>query len=914
MDGASHSADTFYLIAASFQIECPQMINSRPFLRPRIQAVLVLQILMFSLSAVSLQSSETSVRDLVIKGEYGQAAEQNAAEAVNASLILKSLLFTGKYNAVRTQGGDLAGTFPEYDEIREVMFSALLETGNLRAAAALHAEKQDSLLRGYLDLLMVKRSDAESRRIALEIIARFRKRKPESLSSVLLLSKAHSCAEQFQKAMDVLQDYTPKDALESVQLQTAAGDLFAQKHSETSALQEYTAALKAAPKWIPAAAGAAQVYFSQGILGKCSSTCSDILKINPVHPEARLLLAHIAFLEEDYELCRKHLAGTLKTNPNHPEAYALKTALLKLERNEQAFQKSLIQGKNLGYAPYYFDYHLGSIFMRRKKADTALSYLRPLLADYPDDASVLSAIGRILLRRGQLEDAAALLERSHETDGYNRLTFNTLTLLDRLKQFARKTTEHCYLIYDPAVDRVTAEFFENRIEEIYSGLSRQYSYEPSEKCYIFFFPKHSYLAVMTTGMPRLGMPALCVGNSVYCDTPNILNTHLSMNWYKVIRHEMVHVFNLLQTDFAIPHWFTEGLAVFSEGQEHRYSWDRVLLRAGILDCIKPVQKMNLGFYRPEHRFSRIQAYAQGYGAVLFIIKRWGFNRINDFLSRFSRGFTFEAAVKPVLGLSPAEFQKQLDTYFTRYITRLSVSPQFAPEDMPALQDLVREGNASAAAWLMSQTGDERLAEFCRERFGRVPDAVRTGEAAYLLARSDYTKALSVLATVEAEREFDYFRITGLCHAGLGNKEKALTALIKAWSFYRWDPETIYRIARIYRKLNKSAEYRQWMERYITVNDSAVEKNIEYALFLMEDPDIPRAVYILQLAKRANPASPDVRVLLGKCLLMLKRPEEALAEYLNALAVKPQDKRIRGDAAKILRFLGRNRQAEELEHH
>ena len=33
----------------------------------------------------------------------------------------------------------------------------------------------------------------------------------------------------------------------------------------------------------------------------------------------------------------------------------------------------------------------------------------------------------------------------------------------------------------------------------------------------------------------------------------------------MIRHELVHIFNLEQTKFQVPHWFTEGLAVRYEG-------------------------------------------------------------------------------------------------------------------------------------------------------------------------------------------------------------------------------------------------------------------------------------------------------------------------------------------------------------
>ena len=45
------------------------------------------------------------------------------------------------------------------------------------------------------------------------------------------------------------------------------------------------------------------------------------------------------------------------------------------------------------------------------------------------------------------------------------------------------------------------------------------------------------------------------------------------NWVRVLRHEVVHLYNLDQTKFQIPHWFTEGLAVTLEGKSTPPSWN-----------------------------------------------------------------------------------------------------------------------------------------------------------------------------------------------------------------------------------------------------------------------------------------------------------------------------------------------------
>ena len=48
-------------------------------------------------------------------------------------------------------------------------------------------------------------------------------------------------------------------------------------------------------------------------------------------------------------------------------------------------------------------------------------------------------------------------------------------------------------------------------------------------------------------------------------TPKGKGIRKPFNWGRVMRHELVHILNLDQTDYLCPHWFTEGLAVISDG-------------------------------------------------------------------------------------------------------------------------------------------------------------------------------------------------------------------------------------------------------------------------------------------------------------------------------------------------------------
>ena len=79
-----------------------------------------------------------------------------------------------------------------------------------------------------------------------------------------------------------------------------------------------------------------------------------------------------------------------------------------------------------------------------------------------------------------------------------------------------------------------------------------------------------------------------------------------------MKHELVHVITLQQTEFNIPHWYTEALAVQSEGFPRPQPWNKMLVerdpRPG-RSCSTSTT-INLGFIRPDEPEDRQLAYCQ----------------------------------------------------------------------------------------------------------------------------------------------------------------------------------------------------------------------------------------------------------------------------------------------------------------
>ncbi len=844
-----------------------------------------------------------TIQELFIKGDYEGAGEKDVLSEDEAGLRMTALFFQGRYGTIETETERLLKLMPEAFAAAEIRASVALEKGDFETVRKLHEQGYGDI--SFLNMLYLTGDDSLVKSCTA-ILQKHAERKEQSLYSVLATVQALRFLDRHQRAMNELQAFKTDKPEEKMMIMCVTGELFLEKYNTRSAETEFRNALEVSKKYMPALEGITACAYAAGDLITCEHLCDKLLAVNPGHVEAYLYKARIRLLERDDADAEKMLEPVFRLNPKNPEGLAVRAALLKLQRKEKEFNEVLEMGKTSGYSLSQFYLPLADFFVQQKKGDWALDYLRPLLAVDSENASVLSSIAWLLLRKGQIEDAKEMFEQAHEADDFNYMVYNVLHLLDKLELYERKETEHFDIVFDPSVDAVSADYFSYHVEEMYDKLSKQYNYTVEGKIHLFLFPKHSYLAVMTTGLPNLGMPALCVGNSIYCDTPNVLKTHMSMNWYKVVRHEVVHVFNLLQTDFNVPHWFTEGLAVLSEEQDRRYDWDRTLLRALILDNLHPLDEMNLGFYRPEDSLSRFQAYAEAYFTMLFIIKQHGFDKINGFLQQFAKGQTFRQACEPVLGISQEELQKELDRYYREYLSRLTLSPRFIPEDVEKLQKLLQEGNIDAGAWFIVQTGSQDLIDRMKNiggnSSGGLTDRLTVSQATFFFRKGNVDKALALLEKVEFDRGYEYFNLKGQCFKLKGEREKARAAFHSAWEKYRHAPETIYNIAVLEKELGNPEGYAKWMELYLKTADEEVSRYVEYALYLIEQKQPSKAVRILEKAKMANPSDPEMRVVLGKAYLMRRNFSQALKEYKSAALIKPDDEKIQADYQRVLKFV------------
>src|SRR5206468_456832 len=119
------------------------------------------------------------------------------------------------------------------------------------------------------------------------------------------------------------------------------------------------------------------------------------------------------------------------------------------------------------------------------------------------------------------------------------------------------------------------------------------------------------------------------------------------NWNRVLRHELVHIFNLEQTNFLVPHWFTEGLAVLAEKMPMPPLWSRILMERVASGDLMNLDNIHLGFIRPGSSENWHLAYLQSKLYVEYLTKTHGQKAIGGMLEAYKEGLGTGAAIAKV---------------------------------------------------------------------------------------------------------------------------------------------------------------------------------------------------------------------------------------------------------------------------
>ncbi len=300
-----------------------------------------------------------------------------------------------------------------------------------------------------------------------------------------------------------------------------------------------------------------------------------------------------------------------------------------------------------------------------------------------------------------------LLDKAFKGDRFNVRVANSIKVLKHLETYETIHTKHYDFRYDPKHDKLLAEFMVDYLEKIHDQLSKDFQFEPKDRLLIELFNNHEMFSGRTVGLPDLHTIGACTGKVVTIASPKGKGILRPFNWGRVIRHELVHAFNLAQTDFLVPHWLTEGLAVRNEGGNRPPMWSAVLRDRFEKNELLNLDNIVLAFVRPHNQEEWALAYCQAQLYVEYLIKTYGIESIGPMLNAYRDGLDTAAAIHKVCKTDKEAFENGYRTYVAGVVKAIPSAKKRTPDKPMTLAELekAREkdpGDMDIAARLADQ--------------------------------------------------------------------------------------------------------------------------------------------------------------------------------------------------------------------
>ena len=142
---------------------------------------------------------------------------------------------------------------------------------------------------------------------------------------------------------------------------------------------------------------------------------ASILSQDPGSPFAHFVMAAVAFRGGRFELAEKAFSRSLELDPDRPVIRQYYGALLRdMGRIEDSERELRIAVAQANTDDFVTQVNLAETLTRAGKAQEAEKIVEAILAKEPQHAKARGALGRILVARGQLQEAIPHLERAAE--------------------------------------------------------------------------------------------------------------------------------------------------------------------------------------------------------------------------------------------------------------------------------------------------------------------------------------------------------------------------------------------------------------------------------------------------------------------------------------------------------------------
>ncbi len=438
-----------------------------------------------------------------------------------------------------------------------------------------------------------------------------------------------------------------------------AGHVFMDKHNKPAAFRAFERAMIMNDRSAEVLVCKGQMAASHMEFKDAEKYATQALKVNPNYVPALCLMADVHWFSSETDAAMKRLAKARAVNPRDEATLARIAACYYAQNKQDEFQALVKEAQKNNPKCYTFYTDLATLLEQRKFNADAEKYYQLAIKMQPQFSEAQTGLGMLYMRMAKEAEARKVLEQGLEADPFNIRVMNSLKVLDHLEAYATLKTKHFIIRFDKKNDTVLANFMAIYLEDIYNELADQFDYRPEGPFQIQIFKRHDMFSGRIVAVPDLHTIGACTGPLVAMvsphDTANIIAK--PFNWNRVIRHELVHVFNLQQTRGKVPHWFTEGLAVRYEGKEPPPSWHALLADKFNANDLLDLDNILLGFIRPRSQEQWQQAYLQSLLYIEYLTKTHGEKSIGKMLAAFAEGLDTGPALEKACNVKKADFEK-----------------------------------------------------------------------------------------------------------------------------------------------------------------------------------------------------------------------------------------------------------------
>src|SRR5262249_54503317 len=383
---------------------------------------------------------------------------------------------------------------------------------------------------------------------------------------------------------------------------------------------------------------------------------------------------------------------------------------------------------------FYFE--LAERLEERRQFDDAEKFYKKSIEVRPKLPWPKNSLGMLYLRMGREKEARDILTRAFKEDEFNIRVANSLKVLRHLDAYETHKTKHFELRFDAKSDKVLARYMAEHLEQVYDELAAKFQYQPPQPIPFEIFNNHEMFSGRVVALPDLHTIGASTGRIVAMVSPKSKDNAKPFNWGRVVRHELVHIFNLEQTKFLCPHWLTEGLAVMNEGFARPQPWNQLLLQRVPAGELMTLDNIELGFIRPRSPLDWHMAYCQSQLYVEHLTKTHGAQSIGEMLQAYRDGLDTSAAIRKVCKVDKTEFEKGYRAYLEKVVQALGGKPAEKALSLQQLRSKHEENkeDVDIAARLAEQYLLRRRNTEARRLVDPILDKQKHPLAAYVKAR------------------------------------------------------------------------------------------------------------------------------------------------------------------------------------